>query len=119
VSPPAFIVTAPPPSCARHRHRARAVAIVSAHGTAAAPPRLSWLGVRPSGTHSPFPPSRARPVAPFRALRARSRQRPPVSRTQARPLSETQAAILVQLVSNVGEVVSREALIDAAWGNTA
>jgi DNA-binding response OmpR family regulator len=35
------------------------------------------------------------------------------------PLSETQAAILVQLVSNVGEVVSREALIEAAWGNTA
>src|SRR5881628_2377924 len=35
------------------------------------------------------------------------------------PLSDTQAAILVQLVSNVGEVVSREALIEAAWGNTA
>ena len=34
-------------------------------------------------------------------------------------LSDTQAAILVQLVSNVGEVVSREALIEAAWGNTA
>src|SRR5213593_4700127 len=35
------------------------------------------------------------------------------------PLSDTQAAILVQLVSSVGEVVSREALIEAAWGNTA
>ena len=35
------------------------------------------------------------------------------------PLSDTQAAILVQLVSNGGEVVSREALIEAAWGNTA
>ena len=35
------------------------------------------------------------------------------------PLSETQSAILVQLVSNVGEVVSPEALIEAAWGNTA
>ena len=35
------------------------------------------------------------------------------------PLSDTQAAILVQLVSNVGEVVARDALIQAAWGNTA
>src|SRR2546422_881122 len=35
------------------------------------------------------------------------------------PLSDTQAAILVQLVSSGGDVVSREALIEAAWGNTA
>jgi DNA-binding winged helix-turn-helix (wHTH) protein len=34
-------------------------------------------------------------------------------------LSDTQSAILVQLVSNVGDVVAREALIRAAWGNTA
>jgi len=52
---------------ARFRACARAAAtivtsaalIVSAHGTVEAPPRLSWLGVRPSGTHSPFPPCRA------------------------------------------------------------
>src|SRR5437867_3733422 len=37
----------------------RAALIVSAHGTGEAPPRLSWLGVQPSGTHAPFPPGRA------------------------------------------------------------
>lgn len=35
------------------------------------------------------------------------------------PLSDTQAAILVHLVANAGEVVARDALIQAAWGNTA
>ena len=35
------------------------------------------------------------------------------------PLSDTQSAILVQLVANVGQVVARDALIQAAWGNTA
>ena len=34
------------------------------------------------------------------------------------PLSDTQAAILVQLVSNVGEVVSREGAHRGGWGNT-
>jgi hypothetical protein len=42
-----------------------AAVIVRAHGTVDAPPRLSWLGVRPSGTHSPFPPCRARTVTRF------------------------------------------------------
>ena len=35
------------------------------------------------------------------------------------PLSETQAAVLVQLVSRAGEIVPGDALIQAAWGNTA
>src|SRR6266850_4228384 len=36
-----------------------AALIVSAHGTGEAPPRLAWLGGRPSGTHAPCPPGRA------------------------------------------------------------
>src|SRR5438067_626894 len=36
-----------------------AALIVSAHGTGEAPPRRSWLGVRPGGTHAPFPPGRS------------------------------------------------------------
>lgn len=35
------------------------------------------------------------------------------------PLSDTQSAILVQLVASAGEVVARDALIQTAWGNTA
>src|SRR2546422_4124596 len=42
-----------------------AAVIVSAHGTVEAPPSASWLGVRHSGTHSPFPPRRAPTVAQF------------------------------------------------------
>ena len=58
---------------ARFRGCARAAAtivtpaavIVSAHGAVEAPPAASWLGMRQSGTHSPFPPCRARTVARF------------------------------------------------------
>src|SRR6266850_1274502 len=35
------------------------------------------------------------------------------------PLSQPQAAILRQLVSHVGEVVSKHALVDAAWRDAA